>query len=87
MNKYKLKYHLSDDKIEILEINTPNNGKRPFPLFLKKERLPKDMKMSHYPGLQEKPSNYYSVEDLVIGKTIMVYKRPFLLVDCDQFTR
>ena len=56
LNKYKLNYHLADDKIEIQEINTPNNGKRPFPLFLKKERLPKEIKMSHYPGLQEKPS-------------------------------
>lgn len=36
LNKYNLNYHLADDKVEIKEIHEPNNGKRPFPLFLKK---------------------------------------------------
>lgn len=51
LNRYKMNYYLADDKIEIKELNHPNNGKRPFPLFLKKEKLPKEIKLSHYPGL------------------------------------
>lgn len=39
---YKIKYYLDEDKIEILENRVANNGKYPFPMFLKKSKLPKN---------------------------------------------
>ncbi len=41
-NIFKIKYYLDEDKIEILENRVLNNGKYPFPMFLKKSKLPKD---------------------------------------------
>jgi len=40
LNKYKINYYLADDKIEVKELHEPNNGKSPFPLLLKKSKLP-----------------------------------------------
>ena len=51
INRYRLNYYLADDKIEVKEIHQPNNGKNPFPLLLKKSRLPKKFKMVHCPGM------------------------------------
>jgi len=87
LNFYKLHYHLSDDKIEIKEINEPNNGKTPFPLFLKKLRLPKLPKLSHVPGMLPRNNEYYEAQDLVLGTTIKIYNREFLLINCDEFTK
>ena len=87
LNFYKLHYHLSDDKIEIKEINEPNNGKTPFPLFLKRLHLPKLPKLSHVPGMIPKTTEFYQAQDLVLGSTIRIYNREFLLINCDQFTK
>ena len=87
LNFYKLHYHLSDDKIEIKEINEANNGKTPFPLFLKRLRLPKQLKMSHVPGMIPKNTEYYEAQDLVLGSNVKIYNREFLIINCDQFTK
>ena len=41
LNFYKVNYYLADDKVEVKEIFQPNNGKKNFPLLLKKSKLPK----------------------------------------------
>lgn len=87
MNFFKLCYHLSDDKLEIKEINEPNNGKTPFPLFLKRSHLPKIPKLSHVPGMIPRTTEYYQAKDLVLGTTIHIYNREFLLINCDEFTK
>lgn len=43
LNKYKVNFYLADDKVEVVEVHTPNSGKSPFPLLLKKCRLPRDI--------------------------------------------
>lgn len=87
INFFKLHYHLSDDKMEIKEINEPNNGKTPFPLFLKRSHLPKQPKLSHVPGMIPKTTEYYTAEDLMLGTTVKIYNREFLLINCDEFTK
>lgn len=87
LNKYKVNFHLADDKIEVKELHSPNNGKSPFPLLLKRCKLPKKLEMSHCPGMLKESEHVYRREDLILGQTINVYHREFLLVDCDEFTR
>jgi hypothetical protein len=87
INKYKVNFHLSDDKIEVSEIHTPNNGKSPFPLLLKRCVLMKKFEMSHCPGMLKESEHVYKAEDLIVGETINVYNRDFLLLDCDEFTK
>ncbi len=43
--------------------------------------------MIHCPGMVNKKQEYFTVEDLILGQTIDVYNRKFLLLDCDNFTR
>lgn len=82
-----MNFHLSDDKIEVKELHTPNNGKSPFPLLLKRSVLPKKHQMSHCPGMLKESEHIYKAEDLLIGETINVYNRDFLIIDCDTFTK
>lgn len=85
-NLYKIKYYLDEDKIEILENRIPNNGKHPFPKFLRKLRLPKDSIKSINPTQAGYQGHFYQAEDFIIGSKINVFNRDFLLISCDQLT-
>ena len=37
-----LHYFLVDDTIEVLEAHRPNDGRDPFPLLIRRQRIPKD---------------------------------------------
>ena len=37
-----IQYYLVDDTVEVREVHDPNDGRDPFPLFLKRQRVPKD---------------------------------------------
>jgi len=46
---YILHYYLADDTVDIREFKFPNNGRDPFPLMLKRNRLPKKFALNQ-PG-------------------------------------
>lgn len=48
---YTLNFFLSDNSVEVKEINTPNNGKTKFPMLLKRQKLAKQPILTHYPGM------------------------------------
>lgn len=87
INRYMINFHLADDKIEVKEIHTPNDGRSPFPLLLKKCVLPKQFQMSHCPGMLKEDEHVYRAEDLILGQKVNVYNREFFLLNCDEFTR
>uniref|UniRef100_A0A7S3GFT2 Uncharacterized protein n=1 Tax=Palpitomonas bilix TaxID=652834 RepID=A0A7S3GFT2_9EUKA len=79
---YVLHYFLSDDTVEILEVNEPNSGRDPFPSFLKRQRLPKAKS-----ELYETPeSQYYTAIDFRVGDTLTVFGRNFYIFDADTTT-
>mmetsp|Transcript_32434 Transcript_32434/g.103234 ORF Transcript_32434/g.103234 Transcript_32434/m.103234 type:complete len:654 (-) Transcript_32434:82-2043(-) len=85
---YTLHYYLADDTVEILQVNEPNSGRDPFPLLLKRAKLPKtkpELIASGPTGMAN--CTYYKAGDLCIGAKVNVYNRTFLLYDCDDFTR
>jgi hypothetical protein len=49
VNYYRLNYFLADGTIEVKEIRKQNNGKDPFPLLLRRSKLPKAPFLTHYP--------------------------------------
>ncbi|KAJ8734012.1 hypothetical protein PYW07_014563 [Mythimna separata] len=95
LKDYKLLYFLQDDTIAIKEIHDGKGGKDPFPLLLKKTKLPKKWKEKpvSFPSTvletteEEVTTEYYAPKDLMIGATVFVLGRRFLICDCDAFTR
>ncbi|KAJ7421287.1 EF-hand domain-containing protein 1 [Willisornis vidua] len=65
-------YFLADDTVEVREVYSKNDGRDPFPVLMKRQRLPKT--------LADK-------KNFAIGKTITLLGRTFLIYDCDKFTQ
>lgn len=83
LREFVLHYHLVDDSIEVREVQKTNSGRDPFPILLRRQQLPK--------GLHElsetQETEKYTWKDLRIGGVLNVLGRPFLLRDCDGYTR
>lgn len=84
---YVLNFFLSDQSVEVKEINEANNGKIPFPMLLKRKKLAKKPLLTHYPGMSLKKEEFYEPADLVIGNQVYIFGRDCLIYDCDDFTR
>jgi hypothetical protein len=84
---YVLNFFLSDQSIEVKEINEPNNGKIAFPMLLKRKKLAKQPLLTHYPGMSLRTEEFYGPQDLTIGQRVHVFGRDCLIYDCDDFTR
>ena len=77
---FKLHYYLASDEIEIIEIFAQNSGFDKMPKLLQKSKLNK-------PGFTLGDPQFIGVDDLKIGVTLDVFRRPVVLTDADQFTR
>ncbi len=84
---YTLNFFLSDNSVEVKEINEANNGKTPFPMLLKRQKLAKTPILTHCPGMSLKKEEYYAPQDLLIGTRVNIFGRDCLIYDVDQFTR
>ena len=42
MRPYIIQFYLVNDTVEVREAHEPNDGRDPFPLLLKRQKLPKD---------------------------------------------
>lgn len=84
---YILNFFLSDQSVEVKEINEANNGKIPFPMLLKRKKLAKQPILTHYPGMSLRTEEYYTPQDLVIGSRVHIFGRDCLVYDVDAFTR
>jgi hypothetical protein len=67
---YTLNFFLSDNSVEVKEINEPNNGKTPFPMLLKRQKLAKIPILTHCPGMSLKKEEFYMPTDLLIGTKV-----------------
>ncbi|XP_002739739.1 EF-hand domain-containing protein 1-like [Saccoglossus kowalevskii] len=91
---YTLQYYLVDDTVEVREVHGPNDGRDPFPLLLRRQKLPKDRYNveSSFPSVVMELSDHeikdwYTPRDLSLGSTIYIFNRRFLIYDCDDFTK
>ncbi|KAL3282731.1 hypothetical protein HHI36_005902 [Cryptolaemus montrouzieri] len=94
LRKFDILYFLSDDTICVKEIHTKNDGRDPFPLLLRRTKIPKiytDIPIN-YPALYLELSDaevteFYQPIDFKVGDTIFILGRKMLLYDCDSYTR
>lgn len=91
---FKLFFYLEDDTVAIKELPENQQGRDGFALLLKRTKLPKNWqkKPSDFPAAVLNMSDaevdeFYQPKDFMIGGTIFVFGRKFLLLDCDRFTR
>jgi hypothetical protein len=89
---FKLYYYLEDDTIAIKE--SPSQGRDGFPMLLKRTKLPKnwqkkpaDFAAIVFEATDADIEEFYHVRDFIVGQTITVFGKKFLLMDCDKFTR
>jgi hypothetical protein len=82
--------YLADDTLEIREQYPLNCGRDNFPRYFKRGRLEKDLADANKvrgPMDPELPGEHWKVEDLYIGLQATFLGSPFLIYDCDPFTR
>jgi len=84
---YVLNFYLSDNNIEVKEINEPNTGRFPFPMLMKKQKLAKAPIMTHCPGMSLRKEEYYMPGDLTVGAIVNCHGRKVMIYDCDAYTR
>lgn len=84
---YTVNFFLADDTVEVKEVNEQNSGKDPFPLLLRRQKLPKEALLTHYPGMNLKKEEHYRAQDFIIGNFVNIYNRPCLIHNCDEFTK
>ena len=82
--KYVINYYLADDTVEIKEIYFTNSGRDRFPLFLKRNKLPKKFSVTQPGDIIE--SDYVSPTDIEPFMTLWAFNRPFRILGCDKFT-
>lgn len=86
-NLFTINYFLADSTVEVKEVRQQNSGRDPFPLLLKRQKLPKKPILTHYPGMSLTKEEYYVPEDFNIGDHINVFGRDCVILDCDNFTK
>ncbi|XP_040920133.1 EF-hand domain-containing protein 1 [Toxotes jaculatrix] len=85
-------YYLVDDTVEIREVHEPNSGRDPFPVLMRRQKLPKKIRPQAFPSCvlevsKDEVDEYYSPKDFRVGQTVKLLSRRFLLYDCDSFTK
>ncbi|KAJ3303625.1 EF-hand domain-containing protein 1 [Blyttiomyces sp. JEL0837] len=83
LREFVIHYYLVDDCVEVREVQKPNNGRDPFPILLRKQRLPKSL--ADLSDVNE--NSKYTWKDFRIGGVINVLGRNFLIRDCDDYTK
>lgn len=91
-----LYYFLSDGSIALVEKETQNSGRDPFPNFFRRQKIaiPKDPKgrfdsstLGSVAFKEDRDTVYYSDKDIRIGNVLHLYNRDILIHDYNQYTK
>ncbi|NXS55251.1 EFHC1 protein, partial [Brachypteracias leptosomus] len=91
---YIIHYYLADGSVEVREVYKPNDGRDPFPVLIKRQRLPKTLvdKKKTFPSCvleisDQEVLEWFTAKDFAVGKPTTLLGRTFFIYDCDKFTR
>jgi len=85
--EFTLNYFLSDDTVEIMSVNNPNNKEQTPAKLLKRSKLPKNFASTMTLGERPSSANFFHWTDIHIGMYLEVYGRRLQVVDSDRATR
>ncbi|KAJ3077039.1 EF-hand domain-containing member C2 [Podochytrium sp. JEL0797] len=80
-------YYLSDDTIDIHESIPNNSGRQPNSMFLRRCKLPKHTTAGASALSGKMPDAYFTERDFTLGAVLHLNGRPFVVCDCDEFTK
>eukprot|EP00758_Cryptobia_borreli_P004014 Tbor_TRINITY_DN4122_c0_g1::TRINITY_DN4122_c0_g1_i1::g.26520::m.26520 len=94
VHRLRMYYFLADDTIEVVERATPNDGKDPFPSFIRRQKMykPKGDKFESMTSSltfkgKDESNDFYKDSDIYIGAMLSLFGRDMLVIDYDQHTR
>jgi len=94
MRPFILHYFLVDDTLEVRECHKANDGHDPFPVLIRRQRVPKDRSnvKSSFASIVFELSDseikeWFTPHDFKIGATVLIYGRRFLLYNMDEFSK
>ncbi len=64
---YVVQYYLADDTVCVLEVHDLNDGMAPFPVYIKRNPVPKQFKGVPQPGQVPPKMDTYKYSDLHVG--------------------
>ena len=89
-----IQYYLVDDTLEVREVHKPNDGRDPFPILIRRQKVPKDRDnvKSTYPAIYMEATDhelkeYFRPHDFQLGQAVSIFGRHFLIYDMDNFTK
>lgn len=94
LRPFIIQYYLVDDTLEVREVHKPNDGRDPFPILIKRQKVPKDRYnvKSNFSAIylelsDNEVAQYYRPPDFGMGKSVNIYGRNFTIYDMDNFTK
>jgi hypothetical protein len=88
LRRFVINYFLADDTMEVREVLASNDGRDPFPSFVRRSQIPKEvLALSENDPRFLSADHYYRPMDLKLGEYINILNRDMYLFDCDDFTR
>jgi EF-hand domain-containing protein 1 len=94
VRQFIIQYYLVDDTVEVREVHKANDGRDPFPILIRRQKVPKDRYnvKSTFSAISmeltpEEIKDYFKPHDFGLGQTVNIYGRNFTIYDMDNFTK
>lgn len=94
LRPFIIQYYLVDDTVEVREVHKPNDGRDPFPVLIRRQKIPKDrynVKSTYSSIYLELTDNeikdYFRPHDFSLGQSVNIFGRNFTIYDMDNFTK